>query len=529
MLRLIGLVIFAPVLFVLYAAAKSYYNAWQYDRKAAAMGCKPTHLRPFKYPGGIDMITRIFKADKEHKVPTEFDRIFLELGGKTTWRQYFFGQLIFLTMEPKNIQALLATQFKDFELGPMRRGNFFPMLGNGIFTADGAEWSHARGLLRPQFARDQVGQLDLEERHVQDMFRHLQVTSNGWTNEVNLQPIFFRLTLDSATEFLFGESVHSQLSALPAGTIEKDRLSTSIGLDLAEVARAFDRATHMLGKRARFAELYFIYNPKQFRDDCKLVHKFADYYVHRALAKDLSTELEKGDAKQRYVFLDELAKQTRDPVELRSQLLNIFLAGRDTTAGLLGWVFWVLARHPDIFDKLRATVIEMFGTYHSPKEITFGGLKDCTYLQHVMSETLRLYPSVPINSRRAVKDTSIPLGGGPDGTEPVFVPKGTQVDYSVHVMHRRKDLWGEDALEFKPERWQGRKVGWEFLPFNGGPRICLGQQFALTEAGYVIVRLLQKFDKIENLDSIPENDPQFQYSVTTAPWQVPLKLREAKE
>jgi len=92
-------------------------------------------------------------------------------------------------------------------------------------------------------------------------------------------------------------------------------------------------------------------------------------------------------------------------------------------------------------------------------------------------------------------------------------------------MHRRKDLWGPDADSFKPERWAGRKPGWEFLPFNGGPRICLGQQFALTEAGYVIVRLMQKYDKIVNEDH--ELITRHAYSLTTAPKEVLVRLHEA--
>jgi cytochrome P450 len=64
-------------------------------------------------------------------------------------------------------------------------------------------------------------------------------------------------------------------------------------------------------------------------------------------------------------------------------------------------------------------------------------------------------------------------------------------------MQRREDIWGKDAAVFNPDRWVDRKVGWEYLPFNGGPRICLGQQFALTEVGYVLTRLIQKFDRIE--------------------------------
>lgn len=471
------------------------------------------------------MIVRLFEADKRHQIPNEVEKIcFEELSGISTCRQYLLGELVLLTVDPENIQALLAKQFDDFSLGSTRRGNFWPFLGSGIFTADGQEWAHGRALLRPQFARNQVADLDLEERHVQDLLRHLPTDASGWTSQVNLQPMFFRLTLDSATEFLFGESVHSQITALPASArSEKDAIANITGLDVVEVGKAFDRATHALGKRGRFAKNYWLYNPKQFRDDCKLVHRFADYFVNRAL----NTDLERASS-EKYVFLNELAKATRDPIEIRSQLLNIFLAGRDTTAGLLGWVFFVLARHPEIFSKLRETIINDFGTYEHPRNISFATLKACAYLQHVISETLRLYPSVPLNARVATKDTTVPRGGGPDGKSPIFVPKGTQFDYVVHVMHRRKDIWGEDAWEFKPDRWIGRKGGWEFLPFNGGPRICLGQQFALTEAGYVIVRLLQRFDKIENASAVTESDPLYMYSVTTAPWEVTLKLRQAK-
>ena len=116
---------------------------------------------------------------------------------------------------------------------------------------------------------------------------------------------------------------------------------------------------------------------------------------------------------------------------------------------------------------------------------------------------LRVHPVVPGNSRLAIRDTVLPLGGGPSGQAPLFVPKGTMVGYSPYTMHRRKDLYGPDADEYKPERWENLRPGWEYLPFNGGPRICLGQQYALTEAGYVTVRLVQEFAKMESRDPGP--------------------------
>ena len=383
-------------------------------------------------------------------------------------------------------------------------------------------------MLRPQFARDQVADLEVEEHHVQDMMQHLPTDASGWTGKVDLSPLFFRLTLDSATEFLFGESVGSQLAALPGNTEAQDAARQGGKLDWTRFAPAFDGGTHALGHRSRLADLYFLYNPKSFRNNCAEVHAFADYYVNLALNPDQKSarDLETGSKKDKYVFLQELTKQTRDPTELRSQLLNILLAGRDTTAGLLGWTFYSLVRHPQIFRKLRTEIVDRFGTYRHPRDITFASLKSCSYLQYIMSETLRLYATVPFNSRRATRDTTLPVGGGDDQKSPIYIRKGMEVNYAVHIMHHRADIWGPDVEEFKPERWVGRKAGWEFLPFNGGPRICLGQQHALTLAGFTIVRMLQRFDRIENLDF--GEIPKHQYSVTTAPVKVDLRMHEAE-
>lgn len=76
----------------------------------------------------------------------------------------------------------------------------------------------------------------------------------------------------------------------------------------------------------------------------------------------------------------------------------------------------------------------------------------------------------------SVVDTVLPLGGGQDGKSPLFIPAGTTVGWNLYTIQRRTDLYGDDAEEFKPERWETRRPGWEYLPFNGGPRICLGRK-----------------------------------------------------
>jgi cytochrome P450 len=239
------------------------------------------------------------------------------------------------------------------------------------------------------------------------------------------------------------------------------------------------------------------------------MHSFADEIIKEAI-EDLQNG--KRDPNARYVFLHELLNQTKDPYALRSELLNILLAGRDTTAGLLSNTWQVLSQRPDLWAKLRAEVEQLNG--EKPDYTT---IKEMKFLKWTLSESLRLMPVVPGNSRQALRDTVLPLGGGTNGKSPCLVKKGEVVGYSpwssksndntVHchtnarTVHRRKDYYGADALEFKPERWEALRPGWEYLPFNGGPRICVGQQYALMEASYATVRLIQTFPRIECRDN----------------------------
>ena len=108
-------------------------------------------------------------------------------------------------------------------------------------------------------------------------------------------------------------------------------------------------------------------------------------------------------------------------------------------------------------------------------------------------KVLRLYPSVPINMRTANRTTTLPTGGGPDGSAPVLIHKGEAVGYCPYIMHRRTDIFGADAQSFRPERWlenDGKlatTVGYGYLPFNAGPRLCLGRKSGNKKS----LRLLQ--------------------------------------
>jgi cytochrome P450 len=173
----------------------------------------------------------------------------------------------------------------------------------------------------------------------------------------------------------------------------------------------------------------------------------------------------------------------------------VLLAGRDTTACTLSWLFHELSKQSQIVNKLRKEIAAVAGL-NTP---TYDHLKSMRYLNHVINETLRLYPIVPYNVRTALTDTTLPRGGGKDGMQPIGITRGTLITYSTFIMQRREDMYPKkifsreddmkktfpDPMAFVPERWEEwTPKPWTYIPFNGGPRICIGQQYALTQMAY---------------------------------------------
>ncbi|OAL37818.1 hypothetical protein AYO20_02995 [Fonsecaea nubica] len=523
----IALICSVATAFVLYLLISTFTKRRRHAIAAKQLGCRPAPTEYTPDPLGLVNLVKTLRANSKNEVLEYIRGVFDDVSRRRNKTVYSYdtnilGDRVFFTCDPRNIQAVLATQFKDFELGKIRNSAFAPLLGHGIFSADGKQWDHSRALLRPQFSRDQVKDLGLEEKHVQNLLRALPVQADGWTSTTDIQPLIARFTMDSASEFLFGESTNIQLSALSEEAAAKNAEDRAF-------VEAFEACQDRMAKALLLNEFYYLVLTRKHNEDCRLCHRYIDRFVHKALGRGGTKELVESGKKEKYVFLESLVSETRDPIEIRNQLLSILLAGRDTTASLLSFLFLMLVQHPEIFNRLRSIIVEDFGTFDSPKDLTFANLKACSYLQWCINETLRLFPSVPLNGRRCTRDTSLPFGGGEDGLSPVFLPAGTEIAYLVYVMQRHPDFWGPDADAFRPERWRNHKYGFEYLPFNGGPRICLGQQFALTKAAYVTVRLLQRFDRLDG-SSVPKGPVQWALTLTGKPKDgVRLRLHAAAE
>ena len=267
--------------------------------------------------------------------------------------------------EPENIKALLSTQFDDFELGEKRYRAFSPLLGNGIFTADGEAWRHSRDMLRPNFTRMQ---LDDSLADLEDHFQRLRTHLPADDRTVDLQPLFFKLSMDVSTQFLFGLSSDSLL----------DKPSTNLD----GFSNAFEEALRGISFRIRLRHLNGIYTSKKFLRACSLVHRCVDQLIGNALRERKKPS---GPAhtenKATYCFLSELNSQVSDQTSLRDHAVNVLVAGRDGTAGLMSLAFFLLSRNPIVLEKLRSE-IAMLGKQYP----TFGQLKNMIYLQNILKE-----------------------------------------------------------------------------------------------------------------------------------------------
>ncbi|KAL6720966.1 hypothetical protein ACLMJK_000066 [Lecanora helva] len=431
---------------------------------AAQNGCKEPRKLRGRWPFSIDLILQSVKADNRNQILRFFIPFIDNVGN--THAQYLLGTRAINTIDPENLEVILSSHFQDFSLGA-REQNFRPLLGHGIFTQNGASWKASRDLLRPIFNHQRTDYFSRIQLSVNNLLARIASDTSQAEPIIDLQPLFFLLTLDVTTAAVLGTSTNSLQD-------QGNQLGS-------QFAKAFDQGQHYLAVRGRLGDFYWVLGGNKFKSACTFVHEFVDKIVASELKHKVEEDASGAPEKESYLFIDALLKETTDAKVIRDQLVNVLLAGRDTTACLLSWTFRLLALHPKAQQRLRTECVSL-SSYQAGELPTKEELKRMIYLRQVIHE-----------------------GGGSDGKCPMLVRKGEAVGYCVYAMHRRKDLYGNDADEFRPDRWDENavdgpdlsKIGWGYLPFNGGPRVCLGQEFAMLEASFAIVRLLQTFSEIE--------------------------------
>ncbi|KZP22481.1 cytochrome P450 [Athelia psychrophila] len=497
------IVLGAAALIPLAIAAKRGYGQLYIRRRAAALGAQIVPSLPGRI-GNVDRLMQIVRS-VEDDMCGEVHSSWIQECGTTLNANILWEDMIFTT-EPDHVKAILATNFPNFVKGDELRDAFHSLLGTGVFNSDGDMWKFHRSMTRPFFTRDRITEFDNFDRHAETMIAAMRERLRAG-HAIDLQDALHRFTLDSASEFLLGTDVQSLADPLPfpsSSSLDTSTNYTGATSKADAFSRAFADAQVFATYRSirgwvwPLAEL--THNAMQA--PMVVVSAFLEPIIDRAVERRAANTIlpagntanEKiNEVEEGATLLDHLVKLTSDRTVLKDEILNILIAARDTTAATLTFAFYLLAQHPEAMARLRQEMLDHVGPSARP---TYAMVTDMKYLRAFINETLRLFPAV-----QSVNETTWP---SPDPAQkPLYIPANTQVVYSAMLTHRRTDLWGPDALEFDPDRFLDDRVRkyltpkpYIFVPFNAGPRICLGQQFAYNEMSFVIVRLLQNFTSV---------------------------------
>ncbi|GLT69788.1 hypothetical protein SLA2020_419100 [Shorea laevis] len=411
----------------------------------------------------------------------------IRAGGTFHFRGMWMGGAYgIVTADPSNIEYMLKTKFKNFPKGKYYRERFYDLLGNGIFNADDELWKEQRRIAISEMHSTRF--VDHSFQTMQDLVHQkllklFEKSKDGF--EFDLQEVLLRFTFDNICAAAFGVD------------------PGCLAVDLPEVpfAKAFEEATELT--LFRFMLPPFVWKPmrhfgigyeKRLKEAIKTVHDFAEKTVtlrrndlikFGSLNDDhcdlLSRLIEQGKKKQ---FSDKF---------LRDFFVSFILAGRDTSSVALAWFFWLLHKNPEVESRILGEINEILGCRnHDDVVFTLEELKKMVYLEAALSESLRLYPSVPMDIKEVVEDDVFPDGN--------MVKRGARVHYCIFSMARMESIWGKDCLEFKPERWinkDGQFVSennFKYSVFNAGPRLCLGKKFAYMQMKMVAASILLRYE-----------------------------------
>lgn len=317
------------------------------------------NLEPFI---AFDMILSLLSAAKNKKMLQWFNGHFQTYG--PTYVVRTIPKCAIHTIEAENIKAAYSLKFDDWSVRPARR-SFKHLMNGSTFMSDGAAWSHSRSILRPMFVKDRITDLELYEAHFQKLLR--LIPQDGSTFDIGA--LFHRYAFDVSSEFLFGES----LDSLGTPTDAKAQLAHDIELTIHDAADRFRKSL-----------LYRWLKRPGVDQAVSNVLSSTTRYAQEALdraAEDRKCAHGEHEETRPYSFLDEMARQTQDLERMSHEATSLMFAGKDTTAGLLGSMWYLFARHPEVWDKLLTEIDQLEGV-----PPTYEWVKNAKYLRYCEHE-----------------------------------------------------------------------------------------------------------------------------------------------
>ena len=377
-------------------------------------------------------------------------------------RQY--GDLIHLQVgeahqhflaHPDDIHEVLVKQSSHFQKPPdykdENRG-LARFMGNGLVVSDGDFWKRQRKLAQPAFHAMRISNyadvmVDFTQRMVREWESH---------NQVDVSHQMMRLTRQIVAKTLFDTDVSQDSDRID----EVLTIFLHMGNEVDVVPTWIPTPHHIRQRRA-------------LRDMDEIMYGIID---ERRTAGD-----DRGDLLSMLLSAQDDEGAGMTDKQVRDEAVTLFLAGHETTANALNWSWYLLAQNPEAERKLHQEI----DTVLAGRTATLADLKNLPYTEMVIKESMRLLPPVWGFGRQAIDDVEI--GGYP-------IAAGSTFSVITWLVHRDPRWWGDDALTFRPERFGTEDYPkYAYIPFGGGPRVCIGNSFAMMEAQLLLATIAQHY------------------------------------
>ena len=405
-------------------------------------------------PGPSGSLLRGNFPDLQRDVLSFLTRCAREYGDLVRYRLItFYGYLL---SHPDYIEDVLVRNSANFIKGRGLRANKI-LLGNGLLTSEGELWRQQRRLAQPAFHRERIA------AYVRTILDYAQNTVAGWSDgeERDIGQEMMRLTLQIAAEIFFGVDVADEIPHVKA---------------------AFEEVSRQNARRTRLFHLPdAIPTPANVRYN-RAVRQL-DSIIYRIIEQRRGNRQDAGDLLFTLLQARDENGEAMSRRQLRDEVITFFLAGHETTALALSWTWYLLAQHPEAESELVAELEHVL----AGREPAIDDVPALRYTEAVITEAMRLYPPAWLMVRQAVHDYTI---------AGYRIPAGSSVVFSQWVMHRDPRYFLEPD-RFYPDRWlhglAKELPRFAYFPFGGGPRLCIGAGFAMTETVLLLAVIARQF------------------------------------
>ncbi len=369
----------------------------------------------------------------------------------------FPGMKIVLASAPEAIEHVLVTANKSFVKDRFTH-DLSRLLGQGLLTSEGDAWRRQRRLVQPAFHRERIA------GYATSMVACTERMLDGWRDGMrrDLHADLMKVTLEIVAETLFSTEV---------STVARD-VGEAMEAVMAHYADPLAMAIPSLERLPLPANLRF-----------RAAERRIDAIIRDIVRRRRAANEERGDLLGMLLAARDDDGSSMSDQQVRDEVVTLFLAGHETTALALSWTFYLLGQNTHVRDRLEVELREVLAG-RSP---TMGDLPRLTYTNAVVQESMRIFPPVWVIGRESL--VPFELGGH-------RFPAGIDVWFSQWVVHRDA-RWFPEPMRFRPERWldglEKALPRFAYFPFGGGPRQCIGNAFALTEAALMLATMAQRF------------------------------------